>query len=214
MDRIIGVDVDGVLASFNKGYREALITASGRDLFRGETEPPCWDYAPHYGYTKAENDAAWKLITGSRSFWEGLTILPGAGDFLFALDCAVQFDHTPARVYFITSRPGIDVKGQTERWLRAMGMDCPTVCIVGTRSGDLDKGMLASALGLTHFIDDKPDNVLAVKRSRGSACQVFCPSRRYNEREQPWLRAKGVQIGDLREFAAACGLRPLAERAA
>lgn len=209
MERVIGVDLDGVVCDFNRGYRKALIDASGRDLFIGETDPPCWNYAQAYGYSKDEDTAAWKHMTASSTFWASLRPLPGVADFLFALDASTRFDTPPARVYFITSRPGIDAKGQSERWLQSMGYECPTVLIVGVRAGDVDKGLLASALGLTHFIDDKPENVLAVKGTRGSACQVYCPQRRYNEREQPWLRAKGVVTGDLPEFSVACGLRPM-----
>lgn len=209
MERVIGVDLDGVLVDFNRGYRRALTMAADIDRFNGETEPPIWNYASAYGYSDADDKEAWRTITTSKSFWADLRPLPGSFDFLFALDAATQFDTPPARVYFITSRPGFDTKGQSERWLRRMGYAHPTVCIVGVKAGDLDKALLANALGVTHFIDDKPENVLAVKQTRGSACQVYCPPRRYNESQQAWMKAKGIVIGGLSEFATACGLREI-----
>lgn len=212
MEKVIGVDVDGVLADFNQSYRNMLIATSGKDLFKGETDPPCWNYAPAYGYTQEEDTAAWSNITKSYCFWRNLSALKHAGDFLWAL-AASHLVPVPdkSRVYFITSRPGLDVKGQTERWLHALGVPNPTVLIVGNH---FDKGPVASALSLTHFVDDKPENCLAVRATRHNACTVFCPPYRYNTMEHGWLKTKGVVIGGLPEFARACGLTWPASQAA
>jgi len=197
--QIIGIDIDGVLANFNKAYRAKLIEVTGRDLIPEEVcrsgklgeEPPVWNYAPHYGYTKDEDRATWKAIRESGTFWESLAQLPDADDFLWDLDVRAETDPPSERpeVYFITTRPGTDVKGQTVRWLSESGIvNFPTVLI--TRG---DKGQLAAGLGLTHFLDDKPENCIDVTLARPE-CAVFLLSCKYNEADQPRCRNYGITV--------------------
>lgn len=165
----IGIDVDGILANFNKAYREMLIKVSGRDLIPETFEPPTWNYATVFGYTKEEDAAAWKEITSDPIFWRRLGVLPGAREMLDAIDDARH------AVYFITTRPGVSTQHQTETWLRNFVL-APTVLIAKTSE---DKGVLARGLGLTHFIDDKPENCLAVK-SHIPSCHVYLLDALYN----------------------------------
>lgn len=218
MKQIIGIDIDGVLANFNAAYRHALFATTGRDLIPEEVcrgskpgeEPPVWNYAPYYGYTREEDRETWKNITESSSFWMDLKPLPQADDFLERLDCRVELDPIGERpeVYFITTRPGYDVKGQSTRWLSARFVDFPTVLI--TRG---NKGQLAKGLGLTHFIDDKPENCTDVKHYVPE-CHVFLLSCRYNEAQQGELRAQGITVvHTLNQFEAAL-LQPQIAKAA
>lgn len=210
MKRIIGIDIDGVLANFNKAYRAKLIEVTGRDLIPeaacrsnepGE-EPPVWFYAEFYGYTKDEDSKTWKAIIADPMFWRNLEHLRGAKEFLWNLDCEVELhdDNIAQRpeVYFITTRPGTDVKGQTVTWLSDRDVDFPTVLI--TRG---NKGQLAQGLGLTHFLDDKPENCFDVKAACPSA-EVFMLSCRYNLDAQERAKELGIHvIGELNEFEAA-----------
>jgi 5'(3')-deoxyribonucleotidase len=191
---VIGVDVDGVLANFNKAYRQRLIKITGRALIPEGEDPPCWNYAPHYGYTKEEDSRVWESIKEDRDFWRGLEALPGARALLFALQ-DVQF-YRDAEIYFITSRPGATAKEQTERWLEAHGFIDPTVLIARG-----EKGFFAQGLRLTHFLDDKPENCYSVKQASPKT-HNYLLSARYNEAQHDEAREQGiVVIRTLAEFA-------------
>lgn len=192
MKPIIGVDVDGVLANFNAGYRQRLIEVTGRNLIpiedcRGAApgeEPPCWDYAPHYGYTRDEDKRTWASITNDPRFWLNLAPLPEGEPFLQALQHAVLLRNGEVEVYFITSRPGVLVKMQTELWLRRAGWSLPRTVLIARG----DKSGIAKGLGLTHFLDDRPENCIGVDVNTDAA--VYMPSCRYNEAPLPG----GVQV--------------------
>lgn len=193
----IGLDVDGVLANFNSAYREILIEVSGRDLIPEVFEPPCWEYAPAYGYTKDEDRAAWSAIRNDPFFWRKLGVLPGAQELLNDID---DVRHA---VYFITTRLGTQVKHQTESWLRDYVAN-PAVLIAKSSA---DKGRLAEGLDLTHFVDDKPENCIAVKEAV-PGCRVFLLSYAYNlwAKNEPRYDYLGItRIHNLNAFAEAIG---------
>lgn len=177
--KILGIDIDGVLADFNAGYRKKFINYTGLDLFRGEVDPPCWNYEASYGYTPEQTKAVWSLIRDDDYFWRGLSPYAETRTFLRTLDNLPE-----GEVYFITSRVGIDVKGQTERWLQDHGFtfNIPTVLIARG-----EKGPLAKSLGITHFIDDRPENCHSVEL-HSPETQVRLLRRRYNEHAQTVLR--------------------------
>lgn len=179
---IVGVDLDGVLANFNAAYRRKLIAVTGRDLIPEGEEPPVWDYAcPYYGYTRDEDKATWAAIIADPYFWFGLEAMPDAYGFL------ADVGHMD-EVYFMTTRPGLDVKGQSEHWLFDSGAnDGPTVLICRG-----EKGHLARGLGLTHFIDDKPENCLSVA-TISPATAVYLLACKYNE--WAWKDPRYVEAG-------------------
>jgi hypothetical protein len=194
---IVGVDIDGVLADFNTAYRQRLIDVTGRTLippFVGGYEPGVWNYATdEYGYTKEEDSAVWKDIIGDDTFWLRLNPYAEADRFIRSLfDC---------EVYFITTRPGKAVKSQSEQWIidAAPGYT-PTVLIAKNAAA---KGQLASGLGLTHFIDDRPENCLAVKRAIPS-CAVYLLDHKYNTWAKENVDYESiVRICALKDFTAA-----------
>jgi hypothetical protein len=188
---IIGVDIDGVLANFNKAYRQRLISVTGRDLIpevdcRGEApgeEPPCWDYAPVYGYTKDEDRATWNSIKNDREFWVNLSPLPGAFQ---ALQRFVRLQDAGHEVYYITSRPGVEVQTQSLLWLlKQQGLGLPTVMIARG-----EKGLLAAGLQLTHFLDDRPENCFSVQIASPNTGNYLLACR-YNE----WARERCTNEG-------------------
>lgn len=193
--KIIGIDIDGVLANFNARYRDMLVQVTGRDLIpvddcssvTADHTPPCWNYAPVYGYTREEDSRTWVAIRDSPDFWMSPDPLPAALPFLWALQASDR--RTAPEYYFITTRPGASVKYQTERWLQNLGFYNPTVLI--TRG---DKGQLAAGLGLTHFIDDRPENCLDVRAARGERCRVFLLDARYNRAQQDECRLAGIEV--------------------
>jgi 5'(3')-deoxyribonucleotidase len=179
----IGVDIDGILADFNSAYITRVIAWCGRDLFPPRPfEIPCWEYPQFYGYSNEEIKEVWKGIKADPHFWESLPPYNYTIDVLFYLrKCGVRGDD----VYFITDRPGIDAKGQTERWLAQLdeyggrGVVHPTVLI------SAEKGWIARGLKLDVYIDDKLENCEKVV-AESPDTRVFLYTQGWNKsREVP-----------------------------
>ena len=167
----IGFDVDGVLADFNTRFINRVIAVTGRDLF-----PPhpfvisCWDYPEAFGYSKKEVSAVWEHIKKDPLFWR---YLHRCSDVPFERIEALNetWDHD---IYFVTSRVGINCKGQTEEWLRPYIFN-PTVLISS------HKGLCAQALRLDAYIDDKIENCVDTAPS----CWTFILDRPWNQPGAP-----------------------------
>ncbi len=183
---IFWIDVDGVLAAFNTGFRKIVVETTGKDLF-GENWTPdditAWNYTKdQYGYTPEEDKAAWNAVKESPSFWYDLPPLTGAFDFLQSLSGDFIED-----IYFITTRMGKHVKVQTEEWLFTNGYrDVPTVLISS------DKAKCCEALKITHYIDDKNENCQSVSVTN-TKCYMLA---------KPWnqKQANVPRIDTLQEF--------------
>ena len=168
----IGLDIDGVLANFCPDYQSLFITTTGRDTFQpGDAEnPPSWDWPDDRGYTAKETSAVWERIKTNHAFWLGLGETPHCSTLrMMVLDLMRNHD-----LYYITARPGVDAKWQTEQWLRAhLFIDLPTVLISS------EKGLCARALKLDVYIDDNWDNVEDVLE-RSPETRTYLLNRRYN----------------------------------
>jgi len=154
----IGVDLDGVLADWDTAFVKLLIDTSGRNLCPSDwANPPCWDWPKLYGYTTDEVSAAWEVIKASSYFWQNLKPYATTAQDIDAL--SLRRD-TGDEVYFITARPGVRVKMQTEWWLKVHGyyqqFPVPTVLISS------HKGLCAQALELNAYIDDRSENIIDV----------------------------------------------------
>ena len=180
------VDIDGVLAEFNGSYLEMLNKVSGRRVATPDQPwPTTWSYELGLGFTKQEVAAAWgEICAKGTDFWYNLPSLPGADNFIDSLNEVVE--SALAEVYFVTSRPGWDVKVQTELWLYERGMDIATVIPI-----TWSKGVVAKALGVTHAIDDKPDNCEDILLHTGRLCQTTLYAQPYNAAEREGLLRKG-----------------------
>lgn len=175
----IGVDVDGVLADFNSAFINRVITVTGRDLFPPRPfDIPTWNYPEHYGYTADEVSAVWEDIKADAGFWYTLNGYPETRSTLATL---AGFNQD---IYFVTARPGVRSKQQTEQWLVDMGFIYPTVLISSA------KGLCARALNLTHYIDDRWENVVDV-RQYNPTTQVFLLTQPWNVNND--AAAEGVQ---------------------
>jgi uncharacterized HAD superfamily protein len=174
----IGVDIDGVLADFNTSFIKRVIEVTGRDLF--PTRPfdiPTWNYPEHYGYTSKEVSAVWDSIKKDAIFWRALFPYSEAKQALAYLGSRQNIYGD--EVYFITARPGILAKRQTEEWLVGQiamtgyyGQTMPTVLISS------QKGLCAKALDLDLYIDDRMENVLDVYERAPLCCTLLF--------DQPW----------------------------
>lgn len=187
----LGIDIDGVLADFTKDYIRVLEAVSGKTctLQAGE-EPPCWHFETAVGFDKEDVTKAWGEIKEDPVFWVNLSPTMEAIPALQSLKGAYAAGHD---VYFITNRMGIAPHMQTMVWLMSKGFPAPTVLLSPEINRVSMKGALAKGLQLTHFIDDKPGNVEAVK-DQLPECTVALLSKRYNEPEQFELKLKGIIV--------------------
>ena len=171
----VGFDIDGVLANFYVAYQEKMIEVTQRDLFRpgDDLDPPTWDWDTFRGYTKEEHRSTWDAIVGDRNFWFYLSSLPFAGS---VGDISTKHHD----VYFITNRVGVAVKRQTEHWLKTvLGVAIPTVLITSDQTG-VDKGVIADALKLDAYVDDKAENVNQVVMHSDNT-RTYLLNRCYNQ---------------------------------
>lgn len=172
----IGIDVDGVLADFNSSFINRVIDVTGRDLFPARPfDITTWNYPEFYGYTPEENTAVWQGIETDRTFWEYLGPYATTNEFLLTLHDRHKYSGDD--LYFITSRPGMDAKQQTEQWLKnywpVAAMPIPTVLISS------QKGRCVQALKIDTYVDDRDANVIDVK-AHAPSCRTFLLDRPWN----------------------------------
>lgn len=182
--QILGVDVDGVLANFNTGFIDLVIEVTGRDLFPPRPfDIPTWNYPEHYGYTKEELEAVWGRIERSSGFWKSL---PAYEDTINAVRYIREKFAMGADIYFVTSRPGLSAKIQTEEWLRTWYLP-PTVLISSA------KGLCSRALKFDAYIDDRWENALDVSTTGALSVLMDRPwNREYNAEEHGIVRSTSV----------------------
>lgn len=178
----IGIDLDGVLVDFDAGLREMLFRTSRKVIPPGE--PPCWEWPATFGITDTQERDAWDLINASPDFWE---TLPEYSAFTHELKEQLIEVALANDVYFITDRRKRGAKQQTERWLASRGL-VPSVAITN------QKGLVAKALYLDVFIDDRPENCLDVRAYR--------PDARIYLQRRPWNAAFHPRQGHLTEVTS------------
>jgi hypothetical protein len=195
----IGVDVDGIIANFFSAYEDLVADIEGVDRFPArypEALPPVWFWPEHYGYSKDTIGEAWRRIKADGSFWRTLGSLPKTAEFLEAVTARDQ-------VYFVTDRPGIAPQDQTAQWLIQHGAKRPAVIISGAHA---NKGQVCRGLALTHYVDDKGENILDVLRESPET-QVYLLAYPYNEHARADITALGGHvIFDVMQFADAIGV--------
>jgi len=196
----VGIDVDGCLANFNSGFIRRVIEVTGRNLFPDNYEPTTWDYPTAVGYTEDEVNKVWENIQADPLFWLRLPVYQGTCGFLMNL---ARQHHD---VYFITARPGIEAKMQTELWLEVAGYESATVLITSK------KGLAARTLDLDIYLDDRWENAkdVAVLSDGFTAHGKTIPPRYSTTKtfllDRPWNRlgdetAYGVtRIASLSQF--------------
>lgn len=169
----VGIDIDGVVADFNNGYRDLVHKLTDFRMPEvSATFPHTWDYDKALGMDPKDISACWNFIRASDDFWLNLAPLEGAMSLLDGLSWLPK-KHD---MYFITSRPGRTSKDQTERWLKKYGFEgqFPTV-LISSR-----KGTAAAALNLTHYIDDRDRNCEDVVRESPTT-KTFLLAAAYNQ---------------------------------
>lgn len=168
----LGFDIDGVLADFNSAYMALIVQVTGRNLFPDQYEPHTWFYPEALGYKPDELTAVWAAINADARFW--CSLRPYAHTH-HVIDRLTQRVWNGDDVYFVTARPSLNAKWQTEKWLSSVGMISPTVLIAS------DKGLVCHALSLDVHIDDRHRNALAVAKT---TTKSFLLDRPWNRRHQ------------------------------
>lgn len=190
----IGCDIDGCLADFNQAFINLIVKETGVDLFPPRPfDIPTWHYPQLYGYTNKDHlNKVWDIIGESETFWQTLQPYPETLEAIMQLYGRILAGDD---VYFITTRPSKNnpsAKHQTERWLMNQTIGqlsvwadfYPTVLVTG------DKGPIAKALNLTHFIDDKKENCIDVALASTST-KIYLLDR-------PWNRLGDNLFGAIR----------------
>lgn len=139
------------------------------------TQPPCWEWPNHFGYTQEQEKQVWKQVWSDSSFWQSLDEEPYGSEAVNKLDKLAFSGHD---IYFITNRSGVRAKLQTERWLEARGMYNPTVLVTG------DKIPVVRALKLDAYIDDKPETLIEL--GKDVILRTYAKLTSYNAKLRPW----------------------------
>lgn len=169
----IGVDLDGVLADFVRGFRDLALFHFNIDI--GEV-PHCWDWWQGK-LSQPQFYQLWNQITKHPEWWTSLNPCLDAPQAFQALHHWQVHDH--ADVYIITTRPGARIQWFSQKWINKWAhTPIPVLIAPDARA----KGVLAAGLSLTHFVDDKPENVFAVQTQnpRIRACLL---NRSWNDQE-------------------------------
>jgi hypothetical protein len=166
-------DVDGVLAFFIDGFIQ-LYEKTWSQAFPIPLNEVKWD--------DLDDAKTWAAIKRSPNFWRTLRPLASTVE----LNWISAFGHI-ADIYFVTNRPGVDTKAQTECWLEAQGIGRPTVIVTGR------KGEFAAAIAADFAIDDKAGNaVYTAYQSPGT--RSYLVNRRYNQFPHDVLGSKVTRI--------------------
>ncbi len=187
-NNVILFDCDGVLCDFILGYTRLGVKMGFLQRSWSTLSQRTWDMPE---IPKAQQDAMWEKIKQDPWFWTELTALQDKDVFAEIDDL-----HINNAVYFVTSRPGINVKNQTELWLAQCGVYQPTVLISSL------KGQIASGLKATHMIDDKAGNAVYIAYE-SPRTQVYLIDRPYNQFDPSVIGRRVMRIPDIRTFLEA-----------
>lgn len=148
------VDLDGVVADFNSAFARLLKRINPSIILDATAPdfPDCWNWPERYGYSKEDESKAWAEVKHSGVFWRSLFPYPNGYADVEHLNI-LQRTH---EIYFVTSRPGVTAKRESEEWLRGMGFNGPTVIICDSHS----KADFVQAVKIDMVIEDKPETLL------------------------------------------------------
>lgn len=180
-------DLDGVLVDFSKTFTAMLKEEFPNVPVLSQTEQSEWDFGIPGLWQKSK---AWQEgVLQSKDFWMGLPPLMSEDERERLRHLALNEE-----VYFVTNRLGIDVKYQTEWWLRARGIYNPTVII------SENKGEIARALDATFAIEDKAGNATYIAYHTKNRTKSYLIDRPYNQFNPKVQGSKVIRIYTLSQF--------------
>lgn len=195
----IGVDLDGVVTDFCKGFSEVLHDLYGdrMPIIKDHYSVKAWDWTSWYPATHEEIRAAWEETGRREAFWESLECVDPIGyQNLLSNFNNPWNSRTNWEVYFLTNRTSRGTRytlmHEACLWLEHRGWLRPQVLCTP------HKGLTAMVMGFNHFIDDNPGNCIEVARiSKGT--KVYVRDWSYN-RVLDLVEEDVTRVQDLSEF--------------
>jgi hypothetical protein len=168
------LDIDGVLADFCFAFTRTAMHLDPNQQIVGTLDQPTWNLTGTMD--KQLVKATWDKIRCMKEWWMRLPPLitePELHRLRYLMD--------RHEVVFCTGRKeqtrnpdGPSVIYQTIEWLERLGLTNPSVLMCSK------KGEIARAIGATHAIDDKPENVCMLEWLNEETCESFVLDRKYN----------------------------------
>ena len=154
MNRIVALDVDGVLADFDTHWRQCAERVLGRVVPQVHEDH---HLRTRYGLNRQECDAVWRAYHDDE--WSRLPLYNHAADLIYALE------DLGCQIWAVTS---IDVRHRAARAKSLAGL-VPAgriVCVgfapgMGHAASANDKANVLRDLGAVAFLDDHPANINA-----------------------------------------------------
>jgi 5'(3')-deoxyribonucleotidase len=186
--RVVGCDLDDVLADFSKGF---MLIAHDKYGVNPNLRPTSWEW-DDCDMPADRVDGTWnELIHNRPNWWETLDVEDGVDTVLLHK----VFNKT--KLFFPTARAnnvGRPVEIQSQKWLfNKFDLLHPTVIVSG------EKGPLALALKYDYFLDDRPKNCIDIKKACPDA-KVFMKTATHNPTVD--LSHLGIhRVANFNEFA-------------
>jgi len=178
------IDVDGVCADFVTNFY-----AIGQEFNPSiplRTTHTQADWSIWEGFTREDIQKTWLRIKQSPTFWANLNSLMSWPD-----RASIRFASLVPNIglYFVTSRPGYNVKQQTEVWFRSLipGFD-PTVLVVERAHHKAD---IAKALDIGLSLEDNEENAHDIGKVIGRNNSYLLP-RQYNRKHKQSPDVSGI----------------------
>src|SRR5437016_2850136 len=176
----VGFDVDGVVANFNKTFRETAAKVEGASGSHDRSEPSSRALAAD------AMKRVWDHISRTSQWWLQLEAYePDQIERLYRVSRERRWE-----VYFMTTRPssaGETTQFQTQWWLETQGFPLPSVLTVPGSRGDA-----ANALKLDIAVDDRLTNCVdIIAASRAKAILLL---RRDDQTVRDQALARGIGV--------------------
>jgi hypothetical protein len=168
----IGIDFDGVLANFARGFTGVLATLFPEAGIILKDHTDCRHYDDWgEGVTAEMLESAWVAVNRDGSFWSTLPALCPPMEQGELLGLSLQYD-----LFALTTRPqntGRSIVAQCRQWMKHHGLEHAGLAVCH------DKWLVGAALGLTHYLDDAPEQISKLRWAVKN-CQCYLMDQPYN----------------------------------
>lgn len=180
----IGIDIDGVLASFTQDYITRLNVLNNTYHKIEPSDVKEWNFERHY-WTKEQVGRFWETTANGYQFW---WMLPSIPENVRAVQRLIYSGKH--RITLVSHRP-IAAELATKDWVRDYLDTTPNVILTGK------KGKICDALGIEAFFDDKPENLEDIMKHNGLGCKPFLIDAPYNSNyaDRQVTRVPNIQSG-------------------
>lgn len=177
MTPTVAIDMDGVLANFNRAFERLLNDIHATEIAIPPGGPVVWDWPEHYGWLPTQHHQAWEYIQENGEWWLDLEPTPQADELI---DTLVMLRHQDVSIYFVTARkPRALAQEATTAWLEAHGFPLASVIV---QPKGVEKPQIFAALGVSIVVEDKPSNCCP-------HCVNLLVSTPYNSYDKIWPTA-------------------------